>query len=275
MNFKEIRITPKRKWLFVDLKEIWRYRELFYIFAWRDIKIKYKQTILGILWVVFQPIVSMTVFTVFFGKLAKIPSGNLPYALFVLSGLVFWNYFSNSLSYASDSMVANEGIIKKVYFPKIVLPLSSVVTSLVDFSINLIVLIVIALILGFVPQIWIVVIIPIAVVLTALTAIGLGLFLASVNAKYRDVRYILPFFIQLLLFLTPIIYPLSIVSEKNKYLMALNPMTTVIESVRWIFSGTFLLNYTQVIISLVSVMLILFIGIWYFHKTEQFFADVV
>jgi len=271
---KSIVIRPNRS-LSLDLSEIWNYRELFYIFAWRDIKVRYKQTLLGILWVIFQPITSTFIFTIFFGNLAKIPSGKLPYSLFVLSGLVFWNFFSTSLSHASDSMVANENIIKKVYFPKIILPLSSVVVSFVDFIINMIILIIYATILGYMPNIWSLVVFPIAILVSAVTASGLGLFLASFNVKYRDVRHILPFFIQILLFLTPVIYPLSIVSEQNKLIMALNPMSSVIESVRMVFYNELLVSPRLILISLISSVSIFIGGIWYFKQTERFFADIV
>ena len=271
---KSIVIRPNRS-LSLDLSEIWNYRELFYIFAWRDIKVRYKQTLLGILWVIFQPITSTFIFTIFFGNLAKIPSGKLPYSLFVLSGLVFWNFFSTSLSHASDSMVANENIIKKVYFPKIILPLSSVVVSFVDFIINMIILIIYATILGYMPNIWSLVVFPIAILVSAVTASGLGLFLASFNVKYRDVRHILPFFIQILLFLTPVIYPLSIVSEQNKLIMALNPMSSVIESVRMVFYNELLISPRLILISLISSVSIFIGGIWYFKQTERFFADIV
>ena len=272
---KEIIIRPKPKWQLVDLEEIWRYRELLYIFTWRDIKVRYKQTILGVLWVIFQPIVSMIIFTIFFGKLAKIPSYDMPYSLFVLIGLIFWNFFSNTLSHSSASMVANEGIIKKVYFPKIILPLSSIITGFVDFSINLFILLTFSLILGYIPSLWALVVFPSAVFITAITSAGSGFFLSSINVKYRDVNYILPFFIQILLFLCPVIYPLAIVGETNKAIMAINPLTTVVESVRMVFLGRGFINGNLILISVFSSVLIFIFGLWYFRKTEQFFADIV
>ncbi len=271
----EIFIKPKQVWKLIDLSEIWQYRELLYIFAWRDIKVRYKQTMLGILWVIFQPLVTMAIFTFFFGKMAKIPSGELPYSLFVLCGLVFWTFFSGSLSHASDSLVANESIIKKVYFPKVILPLSSVITFFVDFSINLILLIILAIFFGFIPQLLGLIIFPVGIILTAITSCGLGLLLSSFNVKYRDVRYILPFFIQILLFVTPIIYPLSIVSPTNRIVMALNPMTSVIEAVRFVFSPTYMLKPELIVVSLISSIFIFIFGLWYFRKTEDFFADIV
>lgn len=271
----EITIRPKQAWKLLDIDEIWNFRELLYIFAWRDIKVRYKQTIFGILWVIFQPFVTMTIFTFFFGKMAKIPSGELPYSLFVLCGLVFWTFFSGTISHASDSLVANEGIIKKVYFPKILLPLSSVITGLVDFFINLILLIIFAIFLGITVRPIGLIIFPLAIFLTSITSIGLGLILSSFNVKYRDVRYILPFFIQILLFVTPIIYPLSIVSSTNRIIMALNPMTTVVEAVRFVFSPTYMLRPELVLISLICAILIFIFGLWYFRRTEDFFADIV
>lgn len=271
----EIVIKPKQIWKLIDFAEIWNFRELMYIFAWRDIKVRYKQTILGIIWVVFQPLVTMIIFTFFFGKMAKIPSGELPYSLFVLCGLVFWTFFSGSLSHAADSLVVNESIIKKVYFPKVVLPLSSVITGSADFFINFILLLIFAMFLGITVRPVGLIIFPLVFFLTSITSIGLGLILASFNVKYRDVRYILPFFIQILLFLTPVIYPLSIVSPANRIIMALNPMTSVVEAVRFAFSPTYMLKSELILISLISSVFIFILGLWYFRKTEDFFADIV
>lgn len=273
-NF-EIVIKPKTTNFFLDLSEIFRYHELLYIFAWRDIKVRYKQTILGVVWALLQPIITMVIFTIFFGNLAKIPSGDMPYALFVLCGLVFWTFFSSALSHASSSMIDNEGIVKKIYFPKMILPISSIVTSSIDFGINFLILLLFALFLGFIPSLWIIVVVPLALILASVTIAGMGLFLSSFNVKYRDVRYILPFFIQILMFLTPVIYPLSIVSPVNRYIMAINPMTSVIESVRLVFSGGGIIDPKLLLISVSSSLLIFFIGLIYFRRTERFFADIV
>lgn len=273
-NF-EIIIKPKNTNFLLDIVEVIRYRELLYIFAWRDIKVRYKQTFLGIAWAVLQPIITMIVFTVFFGNLAKIPSENMPYSLFVLSGLVFWTFFSNALSHASNSMIDNENIVKKIYFPKVILPISAIVTSSIDFLINFVILIIFALYLRFIPSPLIIIVVPLALILASLTIAGMGLFLASFNVKYRDVRYILPFFIQTLMFLTPVIYPLSIVSPRNRFFMALNPMTTVIESVRSVFSHSQMIDQTLILISVVSAISIFIFGLWYFRRTERFFADIV
>jgi lipopolysaccharide transport system permease protein len=273
---KKVRIIkPNDKVNFFDFSEIFKFRDLFYILSWRDIKVRYKQTMLGVAWAVLQPVATMVIFTVFFGNLAKIPSGNLPYSFFVLCGLVFWYFFSSALSNSSDSMVENEQLIKKVYFPKVILPLSSIVTSGVDFAINLSLLIIFALILK-IHFFWnLLVVIPIGVLLTIFTAGGMGLFLSSFNVKYRDVRYILPFFIQLMMFLTPVIYPLNILSPRNRWIMALNPMSSVIESIRLAFSNGNFINTGYILMSFASSIVIFILGYFYFRRTEKFFADVV
>lgn len=270
-----IKIKPPKTNFYLNLKELWQYRELFYIFAWRDIKVRYKQTFLGITWVLFQPLVSMVVFTIFFGNFAKMPSGNLPYPLFVLCGLVFWTFFSNSLSSASSSLISNENIIKKVYFPKVILPLSSVVTGSVDLVINIILLFAVGFYFRFFPPLSILVIILIGYLISFLTASGLGLFFSALNVKYRDVRYIIPFFIQTLIFLTPVIYPTSIIKSSGKFLFILNPMAAVIESMRTVISGSFGIDFLGLgIASLISLVIFL-TGLAFFNATEKFFADII
>lgn len=271
----EIYIRPRRKFSIKDIKELWVYRDLLYTFIWRDIKVRYKQTFLGIVWVILQPIVSMVIFTVLFGNLAKVPSGKLPYSLFVLIGLVYWTFFSTALTHANDSMVSHENIIKKIYFPKILLPLSAVFTSFIDFSINLVLLLGFASILGYIPNPLSLIIFPVTVIITSLTAFGLGLFLSSLNVKYRDVRYILPYIVQILFYLSPVIYPMSIISERNRYIMALNPMSIVIESARLMFSNETTINIQFILIATISSLVVLLIGLLYFRKTERFFADIV
>jgi lipopolysaccharide transport system permease protein len=268
-------IKPRTIDKFFDLSEVLRFKELFYVLSWRDIKVRYKQTILGIVWAVLQPIAQMVIFTVFFGNLAKIPSGDLPYSFFVFCGLVFWTFFSSALNNASNSMVNNDQMIKKVYFPKIILPLSSLVTSSIDFGINLSLLFLLALVLKTGFHLTLLVVIPVGILLTIITAGGVGLFLSSLNVKYRDVRYVLPFFIQLLMFLTPVIYPLSILSPRNRWIMALNPMSTVIESTRLAFTNGQFLNPGYIGISIISSLCIFVVGYSYFKRTERFFADVV
>ena len=268
-------IKPKPKWALLDLKEIWEYRELFWIFAWRDIKVRYKQTFLGVGWAVFQPLFSMFIFTIFFGNFAKIPSGEIPYPLFVLTGLVFWNYFSGILSRASNSLIENEGIVKKVYFPREILPLSTIGSNLIDFGISLVLLLIVSVYFHFTPNILVLFIVPLGLIIGTLGAGGLGLLLSSFNVKYRDVRYILPFFIQMMIFLTPVIYPTNIMRPSFRYLIALNPMTGVIDAARVVFSGGTTLNWTTLAISGMASVLLFIIGLYYFKSTERFFADLV
>ncbi len=268
-------IKPKPKWALLDFSEIWRYRELFFVFAWRDVKVRYKQTVLGALWAIFQPLISMFIFTVFFGNFAKIPSGELPYPLFVLIGLTFWNYFSGVLSRASNSLIENEGIVKKVYFPREILPLSTIGANLIDFGVSLILLLIVSFYFDFVPNVLIFLIIPLGIVIGTLGASGLGLLLSSLNVKYRDVRYALPFFIQMMVFLTPVIYPTSIMRPSFRYLIALNPMTGVIDAARVIFSGGSNLNWEILAISAGASILLFVVGLYYFKSTERFFADIV
>ena len=275
MESHTIIIKPRTNPLAIDFAELWRYRELFVIFAWRDIKVRYKQTFLGGAWAIFQPLVSTFIFTIFFGRLAKIPSGVLPYSLFVLCGLVFWNFFSGALTHASSSLIENENIVKKVYFPRLILPLSSIITSFIDFMISLVMMLIFSFILGFFPSIMFVPILLLGVLVASIGAGGLGLFLSAFNVKYRDVRYILPFFIQTMLFLTPVIYPTAIVSNTNKYIMALNPMTGVIEAIRVTVAGVGNIDWLLLGLSAASAVVFFIIGLIYFRQTEAFFADIV
>ena len=266
---------PQNAPLFIDFVELWSYRELFYIFVWRNIKVRYKQTFLGIAWVVFQPLVSMVVFTIFFGNLAKIPSGNLPYPLFVLCGLTYWTFFSGALSQASNSLIENSNIITKVYIPKIVLPLTAVITSLIDFFISLGLLLDALIYFKQTPSILALAIVPFGLIVTSISATGMGLFFSAINVKYRDVRYVLPFFIQIMVFLSPVIYGTNIISPTNKLIMALNPMTGVIESVRSVIGGSSAINLQLLLISTVSSIVIFLFGLSIFNKTEKYFADTI
>jgi lipopolysaccharide transport system permease protein len=274
MNHETI-IKPKTSHFFLDFKELWHYRELFYILSWRDIKVRFKQTALGVLWVVFQPLVSTVVFTIFFGNLAKIPSGNLPYPLFVFIGLLFWNFFSGSLALSSNSLVDNQNMIKKVYVPKMILPLSALVTNSVDFLINLVLLGILLIVFKFLPSPLVLIIIPFGFIIVVIATAGLGMFLSSLNVKYRDVRHILPFFLQLLLFLTPIIYPSSLLKSSNLLLYSLNPMVGVIENMRIVIGGSSEVNWLIFGISGTSAVIIFLLGLLYFNATEKFFADIV
>lgn len=268
-------IEPKNKWWQIDFKEIWEFRDLFYFLAWRDLKVKYKQTFVGIGWAIFQPFITMIVFTIFFGKLAQIPSDGVPYPIFVYAGLLFWGLFSNSLSNISTVFVDNEKIVTKIYFPRIMLPISVVFTCLVDFLMAFLVFVGMMFYYQYVPSIEVLWLFPFLILMTIFTSLGVGFFLASFNVKYRDVRYILPFFIQLLLFLTPVIYPVSIVSEKFQWILGLNPMTGVIDTARVILLGIGEINWFLLLISGGFLILYFLLGILYFKQTERYFADVI
>ncbi len=267
-------IKPKKLFSFSDLKELWDYRELLYFFSWRDLKVRYKQTFVGVLWALFQPFITMVVFSVFFGTLAKIPSDGVPYPIFVYVGLLFWQFFAGALSDTSNSLIANQSIVTKIYFPRLVLPISSVITQLVDFVIGTIILIGLMFYYGYIPHLAGLLILPLLLIITFLASVGLGLFLASVNVKYRDVRYALPFFIQLLLFVTPVIYPAGI-AGKYSWILALNPMMGVIQSARAALLGTTALNWLLIAISLAATFLFTLFGIYMFKRTERYFADVI
>ncbi len=267
-------IRPTRGWLGLNLKELWSFRELFYMFAWRDVKVRYKQTVIGVLWAVLQPFLLMVVFTVFFGRSGKIDTGVIPYAIFVYVGVLFWNYFANSLSNAASSLVGNQNMIQKIYFPRILMPISSTIVYLLDFAFALIILIGLMIYYHFTPGFLGVVLILPSILITFLVFSGLGLFLASLNVKYRDIRYALPFFIQILIFVTPVIYPASILGE-YQWLWYLNPMSGVIDTMRASLLSTGAVNWTLYLASF-GVSLLLFIaGVLFFNKTERHFADFI
>ncbi len=271
---KDIIIKPTKGWIAVNVQELWRFRGLLYIFTWRDIKVRYKQTAIGVLWAIFQPFLLMVIFSAFFGGLVKVPSDGVPYPIFVYSGLLFWNYFSTALTNASNSLVENENLIKKIYFPRLLLPFSPAITPIIDFLIAFVVLGGMLVFYGFSPSWPGILLLPVLVVLSFLAASGLGSFLAAINVRYRDVRYALPFFIQSLLFLTPVIYPTTLVSPKYHWLLALNPMTGIIEAARSIIIHTKELDVSLLLISFASSVFLFFLGVFYFRKTERVFADV-
>lgn len=259
----------------LDLKELWSYRELFFFLAWRDIKLRYKQTFFGIAWAVMQPFVTMIVFSVVFGALAHMPSDNIPYPIFVYAGLLLWNVFSNGLNTASQSLIGSVNIIQKVYLPKIIIPAASVIVTLVDFIFSGLILIGIIFYYGFVPHFTGLLFLPLLLAITIFTTLGLGWFFAAINVKYRDVRYALPFFIQLLIFITPVIYPVSIVSGKYQWILSLNPMTGVIETFKASFLGTMPINWMSLSISAIVSIIFFIFGLIYFLKTEKTFADII
>jgi lipopolysaccharide transport system permease protein len=267
-------IRPKKTWSFKDFKEIWQYRELLYFLTWRDLKVRYKQTVVGVAWALFQPFITMVVFSLFFGQFAKMPSDGIPYPIFVYVGLLIWLFFSNSLSDASNSLISNQSIVTKIYFPRLLLPLSAILTKFVDFFIASAILVGMMFYYHYTPNLVGLLILPLLLLISFMLAAGGGLFLAAVNVKYRDVRYVLPFFIQIMLFVTPVIYPASI-AGKYSWILAINPMTGVIKAAQAAILGNAPINWPLLGISFVACLIILIIGLAYFKKTEKYFADVI
>lgn len=259
----------------LNFKELKAYRELFFYFAWRDVKVRYKQSIIGIGWAILQPFAMMVVFTLFFNKVAKISSGALPYAIFSYTGLLFWNYFSSALTRSSASLVANQGVITKIYFPRIIVPISATIVALIDFFFAFLVFVGLMVYYHIAPGsagVWF--LIP-AILLTFITASGLGMFLSAVNVKYRDVAQIVPFLIQVGLFLTPVIYPISLVPQKYQWILYLNPMTGVINAMRawWLHQGA--INVHLLYLSIASAIVLFVTGYLYFKSKEKEFADII
>ena len=271
----KIVIKPKKGLANLDFKELWSYRELFYFLAWRDIKLRYKQTFFGIAWAVMQPFITMVIFTVIFGKLANMPSDNIPYPVFVYTGLLIWNIFSSSLANCSQSLIRNINIIQKVYVPRVIIPVSSVIVGIVDFLFASLILGGIMIYYNFLPHFQGLLFLPLLILVTIFSSLGLGFFFAALNVKYRDVGHVLPFFIQLLIFITPVIYPVSIIPKAYQWILSLNPMTGVIETFKASFLGTMPINWSGLGISVVISIILLFFGLAYFLKTEKAFADII
>jgi len=256
-----------------DLREVWRYRELLYFLAWRDIKLRYKQTALGAAWAIIQPFFAMVVFTLFFGKLAQIPSDGVPYAIFSYCALVPWTYFSNALSASGNSLVGSATLITKVYFPRLIVPGASVLAGTLDFGIAFSVLLGMMLYYGIAPS-WGILLVPVLLLLTMGTALGVGTWLSAINVEYRDVRYAIPFMVQLWMFATPIVYPLSLVPDRYRLLVALNPMAGIIEGYRAALLGR-PFQWGTLAMSAVLCVLLLLAGAFYFRTVERTFADVI
>jgi homopolymeric O-antigen transport system permease protein len=269
-----LRITPPRGWLAMDLRELWEARELLYFFVWRDIKIRYKQTAIGAAWAVIQPFMTMLVFSLFFGSLAKMPSYGLPYPVFYYSALLPWMYFSGALQNATHVVVDQQRVITKVYFPRLVLPLSAVVSGLLDCGIALVVFLALMAYYRLVPGPG-VLLLPCFLLLAVLTALGVGLWLSALNAIYRDVRYVVPFLVQFWLFASPVAYPSSLIPERWRWLYALNPMAGVIEGFRWALSGQGQPPSSLLAVSAAMVLILVAGGAAYFQKMEGTIADVV
>jgi lipopolysaccharide transport system permease protein len=261
--------------LSLGLSELWEYRELFYFFTWRDIKVKYKQTFLGFLWAILQPLFMTIVFTLFLGEsISNKTQLNIPYPVFALSGMLLWGIFSSGMSNAANSMVTNANIIKKIYFPRLIIPISSILVALVDFFIAFVVFILLLIVYRVDVNYISLLLLPISILITCLSAMGCGTLLAALNIKYRDVRYVIPFLVQGLLFLTPVLYPVSISSNSiTQFILKLNPMSGSLELMRGLFIG-YQIDYGTVCISLFSSFVLFVVGILYFRKTESYFADL-
>jgi len=267
-------IRPEVGFASLGLRELWEYRELLYFLTWRDIKVRYKQTVLGAAWAVIQPFFMMVVFSLFFGHLAHVPSDGIPYPVFVYCALLPWQLFAHALTESSNSLVANERLITKVYFPRLIVPISAVLGGLIDFCIAFVILLLMMFYYGIRPT-WVIVALPAFTLLAIATALGVGLWLSALNVKYRDVRYTIIFLVQFWLFATPVAYPSSIVPDRWRPLFGLNPMAGVVEGFRWALLGKSEGPGVLLAISVVVVILILIGGLYYFRRMEAEFADVV
>ncbi len=270
----EIVIRPTKGWASLKLGDVWDYRELLYFLVWRDIKVRYKQTALGIAWAVIQPFFSMVVFSIFFGRLAKMPSDGVPYPIFSYVGLVPWNFFANGLSQSSNSLVESANLIRKVYFPRLTIPIATVLGGVVDFAISFVVLLGMMVWYGIYPTervVWL----PLFLLLAFVTALAVGLWLSVLNVEYRDVRYTIPFITQFWMFATPVVYPSSLLSEPWRTIYGLNPMVGVVEGFRWALLGTNTAPGPTILVSAAAALILLVGGALYFRRMEQTFADVV
>ncbi len=269
-----IRIEPPRGLLELRLREVWAYRELLYFFVWRDVKIRYKQTAIGVLWVVLQPVLTMLVFTLFFGRLAKLPSDGLPYPVFYFAALVPWTYFAYSLQSTTNVVVDNQRLITKVYFPRLILPISTALSGLVDFAIGFVVLWIFCLAYGILPTLaalWL----PVLLLLALFTALGIGLWMSALNALYRDVKYVIPFLIQFWMFASPVAYPSTLVPQRWRWLYGLNPMAGVIDGFRWAITGRGQAPGLLLLASSAMVAVVVVAGVVFFNRMEGTVADRV
>jgi lipopolysaccharide transport system permease protein len=271
-------IEPSRGWLNLQLKSVWAYRELLFFLVWRDIKVRYKQTALGVAWVVLQPLASMLVFTFLFGNLLNVPSGGVPYPLFAYAALLPWNYFSGALMKSSSSVVNDASLVTKVFFPRLIIPLSGVFSGLVDFGISFLIFAGLMAHFRFLPT-GAIVYLPLFLLLGLLTALGFGLWLSALNVRYRDIKHLLPFLVQIWLFATPVAYGSTLFPERYRWLLALNPMTGVVEGFRWALLGTHLQDAAApgglFIASIAISLVVLLSGAAFFRRTERDFADII
>lgn len=270
-----LRIVPAVGWVSLGLREVWAYRELLYFLVWRDIKVKYKQTALGAAWAIIQPVFTMLVFSLFFGRLAKIPSDGMPYPLFTFAALVPWTFFANALAQSADSLVGSANLLKKVYFPRLAIPIAAVLAGVVDFTLAFVVLMLMMVgyyhVMPTIAILWL----PALVLLALVTALGVGLWLSALNVQFRDVRYVLPFLVQIWLFATPVAYPSSMLSEPWRTVYGINPMVGVVEGFRWALLGSGSKPGPMIAVSALAAVVILIGGAYYFRRMEKNFADLV
>lgn len=269
-----ISIQPDETWLSLNLRDLWEYRELLFFLTWRDVMVRYKQSILGIGWAILQPLLTMVVFTLVFGNFAKIPSDGLPYPVFSYTALLPWTLFAQAISRSGASLVGSAHLITKVYFPRLIIPLSATLAPLVDFGFAFVILLGMMVWFGITPTAGILVL-PLFILLAMATALAVGLWLSALNVRYRDVAYLIPFIVQLWMYASPVVYPVSIVPEQWRWLFGLNPMTGVIEGFRWALLGKANPDFGVIVISAGIVLALLIAGLVYFNRTESTFADVV
>lgn len=267
-------IRPSRGWISLKFREVWEYRELLFFLAWRDISVRYKQTVLGAAWAIIQPVLTMMVFSLFFGRWGNIPSDGVPYPIFAYVALLPWQYFATALTSSSDSLVGNANLLSKVYFPRLVIPMASVLPAAIDFALAFLVLLVMMVYYGITPT-WNIIWLPLFLLLALITALGVGLWLSAMNVQYRDIRYTIPFLAQFWMFASPVAYPSSLVPEMWRPLYGLNPMAGVIEGFRWALLGTNTGPGPMMAVSVGVALVLLVSGALYFRKMEKTFADVV
>ena len=267
-------IEPRKGWAPLQLRGMWAYRELLYFLTLRELQLRYKQTVIGVAWAVIQPLFTMVIFSLFFGRLAKMPSEGIPYSVFALAGLVPWTFFANGLTQASNSLVSSSNLITKVYFPRMVVPLASVLSGVIDFMVGMVLLLVFMFLKGFTPSSRIL-FFPAFLVLAFVTALGVGLWMAALNVEYRDVRYVVPFLTQIWMFSTPVVYPISLLHEPWRTVYGLNPMVGVVEGFRWCVVGAGEAPGPTLAFSVFAALAILFSGASYFRRMERTFADVL
>jgi lipopolysaccharide transport system permease protein len=273
-NLEQIRILPQSGWIALNLPELWKYRQLMWIFVWRDIKGRYKQTVAGITWVVIQPVVTMLVFSVFFGRWLGVSSGDIPYPIFTFAALVPWTYFVHALTVSATSVVSQQSVVSKVYFPRLLMPFSAVLGGLVDLFTALVVLIPLMLFYGFKPG-WEILFLPLFILLALVTTLSIGVWLAAINVRFRDINHAMPFITQLWMFSTPVAYPISVVPQELRWLYDLNPMVAVVEGFRWCLAGQGEMPVQILLTSFVSIAIVLIGGLYWFRREEVRFADVV